>query len=584
MNSIKSFLVVFICINLFLTSCNGQKKDALLFPESFSKELNDNKVKGATFAVFSADSVIFTDNFGFTDAENNISVDANTLFNIGSVTKVFTAIAVMQLYEQGKLDIDNPVSDYLPDFAIKQRFPESEPITVRSVLTHHAGLPGDYAKDKFAENPGDFLTILQYLNTQSTIFPVNKIYSYSNIGYTLLGIMVERISGETYENYIKKHIFEPAGMKTAGIYKKYEPGKSYSNGFDAKGEFYEELPLIDIPAGSIYASLTDMIKFGQTLMKKNSPLLNEQTKELMFEVQNMNIALDLRNRVAICWNISNKANELGRIYEHGGATMYHRADFSIAPDAGLGTVMLSNSNNGVQNAWKLKEVFMVDYAKKNHLKIEKNIIPEKQITLTEHTRKNLQPFTGWYGTYGMVCKFEIKHDYLKTEIQGNSFYLIPHGKDVFVPAKRILGFMAKSKSRYFFMEEIEGEKLFIESTPWGSLVIIGQQFTPKPLSPEWKNAVGNYIAMDINPDNLQMISNLELLENNGLMLLRLTYNEAFYTGIVETALQPIDENTAYIVGLGRNGGEQVKLDLVSEKPQTIISIQGQRFQQKSDSN
>lgn len=578
MNSINSFSVLFFSISLFLTSCSGQKKaDVLPFTESFKKELNDNKVKGATYAVFSVDSVIFINSFGFTDAENQTSVDANTLFNIGSVTKVFTAIAIMQLHEQGKLDIDKPVSDYIPDFAIKQRFPESAPVTIRSVLTHHAGLPGDYSKDKFAENPADFHIILQYLNTQSTCFPVNKIHSYSNLGYTLLGIVVERVSGETYENYIKTHIFEPAGMKTAGIYKTYEAGKSHSNGFDANGEFHIELPLIDIPAGSIYASLTDMINFGQAMLNKNSQLLSEQTKSLMFEVQNMNIALDLRNRDAICWRISNKATELGRIYEHGGATMYQRADFSIAPDAGLGTVMLSNSYNGVQNAWKLKEIFMVDFAKKNHLKIENNSMPLKQVTLAKHAQKNIQHFAGWYATYGMVCKFEIDHDFLKTEIQGNSFYLTPHETDAYVPAKRILGFMAKSKSRYFFMEEIGGEKLFIESTPWGSLVIIGQKFSPMPLSQNWKNAVGKYIEFDHHPNNPPMIYSVELTEDNGLMLLRFKYNEAFYAQPVETALQPIDESTAYIAGLGRNGGEQVKLDFDKEKQQTMLSFHGLKF-------
>jgi CubicO group peptidase (beta-lactamase class C family) len=494
------------------------------------------------------------------------------------VTKVFTAIAIMQLYEEGNLDIDKPVTDYLPDFSIHQRFPESLPVTIRSILTHHSGLPGEYAKNKFSEEPDDFHILLQFLNGQSTCFPVDKVYSYSNLGYNLLGIVIEKVSGEKYEEYIKKHIFEIAEMKSAGFYKRYEAGKSYSNGFDVNGKFCRELPLIDIPAGGIYASLNDMLRLGQTMLKKESPLLKEQTKAIMLEIQNLNVDLDLHFRIAICLNISNKASELGRLYEHGGATMYHRADFAFSPDAGLGMVMLSNSGNGTLNSWKLKEVFMVDYVKKNNLKIEKNSIPDKTVSLTQHTDKKLKSFEGWYATYGMVCNFEIKHEYLKTEIQGNSFYLTPHGKDAYVPAKRILGYMAKSESMYFLMEEIDNEKLFIEAKPWGELVIIGQKFLPEPLSEKWKNAIGRYEEVDYDPNSQQMITNLELVDNDGLMILRFRYNEAFYNKSVEAALQPIDELTAYIVGLGRNGGEQVRLRIENDDNQIYLNFAGIKFQ------
>ena len=89
----------------------------------FKTELSENKTTNASYAVFTKDSVIFEDSF----SANKSDINTNTPFLIGSVTKVFTAVAVMQLYEQGKIDIDKPVSDYVPDFKIKQRFPESSP-------------------------------------------------------------------------------------------------------------------------------------------------------------------------------------------------------------------------------------------------------------------------------------------------------------------------------------------------------------------------------------------------------------------------------------------------------------------------
>lgn len=219
----------------------------------------------------------------------------------------------------------------------------------------------------------------------------------------------------------------------------------------------------------------------------------------------------------------------------------------------------------------------MNWVKNNQVVFENKPLPEKTVQFTAHQEKDINEFAGWYGTYGMVCQFEIKHNHLKTQIQGNSFYLAPHGIDAYVPAKRVLGFMAKLKSRYFLMEEIDGEKLFIESMPWGSLSIIGQQFTPKPLIGNWGKAIGTYYATDSSTNSPQMISKVELTNRNGLTMLKYTLHEALYAQPVETALHPIENNMAYIVGLGRNCGEQIILAQDSISHEYMISFAGLRF-------
>ncbi len=549
------FAICLFSLSMVQTSCNGQNVKNILFDESFKNELLDNKVTGASYAVFNADSIVWSGSFGTSDSLKTRPVNIHTRFNIGSVTKLFTALAIMQLHEKGLLDIDKSVSEYIPEFAIEQRFTESAPITVRTVLTHHAGLPCDYMNGKFTEKPGDFRIILDYLNGQSTCFPVGKIGSYSNLGYSLLGIVVERVSGLSYAEYIRKHIFEPGKMTESGFYQQYGQEPSLSAGFSSEGKTKKELPLLDIPAGGIYSSIADMVKFGQALFSSNNLIISHKTLEMMFEVQNMNVPLDLRNRIGLCWNISDKAHELGRVYEHGGATAYHRAQFWFAPDAGLGGVVLSNSANGVQNAWRIKEEYMVNHVKINNIPVRNYSLPEKSVAFTPIQNKDLKAFTGWYAIYGMVCRFDLKHGNLYTTIQGNSFYLVPNDEHDFVPAKRILGFMAKRPTRWFHFEEIAGEKLFIESTPWGSLNIIGHRFKPQPLTSEWANRTGKYKA---EPGHDYLVKEVEIRQVDGVLIVHYRLSETWSGQIVEAALTPVDNNKAVIIGLGRNSGETLK--------------------------
>ncbi len=417
------------------------------FTADFKKELVENKVTNASYAVFSKDSIIFQDTF----SANKSEIDANKPYLIGSVTKVFTAVAVMQLYEQGKIDIDKPVSDYISDFNIRQRFPESGPITVRAVLTHHAGIPSDIYLNKFSKKPQDFNIVLDYLNAQSTCYPVGKIWAYSNLGYALLGILVERVSGLKYDDYISGNIFEPLSMNNSGMFSDFETQREIAHAYNAKGEKRFELPLQDKPAGAIYSTVNDMIKFCRSFIDGKEVLLKNKTLAQMFELQNRDNLLDLDHRQAICFNFKNKAYEIGRIFEHGGATMYHRAQITIAPDAGLAAVMLSDSPKGRDNAWKLDEKIMVEYCNFNGIKPDKSLNPEKKMKFELIRNQNLKDYAGSYAMPGMVCNFEWKNGHLSPTINGEKFYLVQQDSTSFVPAKRFLGLMLKSKKMYFLL-------------------------------------------------------------------------------------------------------------------------------------
>jgi len=552
---LKSLLIGLGC--LVSLSCTKQQNTGNYietFNADFRNELADLHVSNASYAVFSRDSVILRDSFS---AEGG-ATSSDSPFLIGSVTKVFTAVAIMQLQEAGKLDIDKPVTEYVPDFRIRQRFPESSPITLRAVMTHHAGIPSDNYLHKFSKTPNDFNDLLGYLNNGYTCYPAGEIWAYSNLGYALLGVVIERVSGMKYEEYITSHILEPLGMDSSGFYSDYERQKHLSAAFDAGGVPKTELPIYDKPAGSIYSTANDMIRFGRSFIDRKEVLLKTETIELMYELQNADNLLDLDHLSAICFNYKNKARELGRLLEHGGATMYHRAQLVIAPDAGLACVLLSDSPNGKDNAWRLDEQLMVEYCKKTGIAPDRSLNREKKMQFTPIRKQNLQSFAGSYTMPGMVCRFNWKHDHLSPVINGQNFYLAQHDSGSFVPAKRFRGMMFKSKRMYFLLEEINGRKHFIQAMPWGGLAIIGTRTDPQPIPDIWRARAGEYAVANAEAGDAPSIEKMSISLEDGFVILRYGFSpEMSFGQNASAALDLANDNEAFILGYGRGGGESV---------------------------
>ncbi len=171
-------------------------------------QLRNRNIAGAVVSVVKDGQVLFQKGYGYADVEEKKPVlPDQTLFRPGSISKLFTATAVMQLVEQGKLDLDRDVNDYL-DFPIPKTYPE--PVTLRQLLTHTGGFE-ETLKNLFVAHESDIKPLRTYLVNEmpARIFPPGKIPSYSNYGFTLAGYIVERVSGEKFERYIENHILKP---------------------------------------------------------------------------------------------------------------------------------------------------------------------------------------------------------------------------------------------------------------------------------------------------------------------------------------------------------------------------------------
>jgi len=231
------------------------------------KEMEENHIVGAAVSVVEDGQLFFAKGYGYADLENKIPVDPEqTLFKIGSVTKLFTWTAVMQLVEQGKLDLDADINTYL-DFRIPDTYPQ--PITLKHLMSHTAGFEDQHV-DMVAWKDEDLAPEREWTvsHIPARVYPPGEVAAYSNYGAALAGYIVARISGESYSQYVQDHLLNPLGMKSSTAFwltpssLKARESVGYMDENGVIKMFPYITGQVDLyPAGVIRASVTDMARF-----------------------------------------------------------------------------------------------------------------------------------------------------------------------------------------------------------------------------------------------------------------------------------------------------------------------------------
>lgn len=212
---------LFLIVSLLIQGVYAQdsKKDyteAFQLIEVWLEAQKDfDQLPGLTAIVVEDQEVLWSGAVGMANMENKTSANKNTICSICSISKLFTSVAIMKLYDEGKIRLDDKVSDHLPAYALEQKYPESGPITIRSLLTHSSGLPREAAYPYWTGPDFPFPTkeeIDSKLKDQETLYPASTYFQYSNLGLTLLGEIVEEISGMPYDDYVEQNILIPLGL------------------------------------------------------------------------------------------------------------------------------------------------------------------------------------------------------------------------------------------------------------------------------------------------------------------------------------------------------------------------------------
>ncbi len=308
-------------------------------------ELRTRNIAGAVVSVVKDGQVLLQKGYGYADLENKKPVVPDqTLFRPGSISKLFTTTAVMQLVEQGKLDLDRDVTDYI-DFAIPKTYPE--PITLRRLLTHTAGFE-ETLKNLFVAHETDLKPIGTYLANQlpGRIFPPGKVPSYSNYGFTLAGYIVERVSGEKFERYVDNHILKPLQMNNSSFDQPLPPqlASQMSKGYLNASQKPRDFEFVEAaPAGALSATAADMTRFMLAFLQDGTvdgvsilkPETVRQMETRQFELHPMICGIGM--------NFMQYWLNPVRVIGHGGDTVYFHSDLVLIPDAHIGYFISYNS-------------------------------------------------------------------------------------------------------------------------------------------------------------------------------------------------------------------------------------------------
>lgn len=173
------------------------------------------QIPGIAIAIVHDQNLLWSRGFGYADLERKVPVSPQTIFSICSVSKLFTSIAVMQLRDAGKLNLDDPIKKHLPWFDIQQTYTDVPPATVRGLLTHTSGLPREASFPYWTDPTFPFPTreaMMERVSSQRTLYPTDRYFQYSNLGMALLGEIVAAASGMSYDSYIQQRILDPLGM------------------------------------------------------------------------------------------------------------------------------------------------------------------------------------------------------------------------------------------------------------------------------------------------------------------------------------------------------------------------------------
>ncbi len=265
----------------------------------------------------------------------------DTVFRIGSITKVMTAQAILMLRDGGRLTLDDPVSMHIPELR-EALDNDGSPVRIRHLVQHSSGIPtlGDGTLDWTTDANITPEKLIASVRNCKLNFAPGTDFQYSNVGVALGGIIVARAGGRPYRDFMNERYFATLGMQDTGWDRPAEgvwPGHVRRDGAWVQPERYWVLGAIE-PSGGVYSTLADMAKFtAYQLAPANSPLRAESVRESQ--------AIEAERGVGIGW-FATKAGGLGRVVWHNGATFAYSALVMLAPDAGHGVIVLVATGDG----------------------------------------------------------------------------------------------------------------------------------------------------------------------------------------------------------------------------------------------
>ncbi len=341
MNFMFRSILISTFLSLFVISGFAQSSSEALeanVDEFVKAQMENRKIPGVSLAVVKDGKPVIVKGYGLANMEHNVPVKPETIFQSGSVGKQFTSMAVMILVEEGKIGLDEKISKYLGDVPASWA-----KMTIRHLLTHTSGMT-DYSPTFDFRRDYTEAEILKMAKEVPVAFAPGEKWQYSNLGYVTLGIIVGKVSGRFYGDFLQERVFKPLGMTTARVISEADIVPNRSAGYRlVKGELKNQewvSPSVNSTAdGALYLTALDMMKWDDALT--SGKLISKSGYEALWKPVKLNSGKD--HSYGFGWTV--KSVNGSRVIEHGGAWQGFKSHIARYPDEKLTVIMFANLEN-----------------------------------------------------------------------------------------------------------------------------------------------------------------------------------------------------------------------------------------------
>jgi len=449
-------------------------------------EVERGILPGFTLALVDDQRLVWSGGFGLADVKRKLPARPDTVYRVGSVSKLFNAVAVMQQVETGRLDLDAPVQKFVPDFRIESRFTNAGPVTLRQLLCHRSGLirespVGGYYDD---QQPTILATVRSVADC-ALVNPPNTQTRYSNIGATVAGYAVQSVTGTGYDFYARERLLKPLGMQDSSFVLTPAVQRKLSNSYmriaNADGTFrHEASPLFElgtIPAGNLYASAEDLARFMSCLFAEGKTaeggqILRAATLNEMCTPQ----LTTATNGFGLGFSIGRFGNF--KTVSHSGAVYGFSSSFIALPGPKVGVIVLANEDIAMGPVGKLAEAGL-----ELLLQAKLGRTPTAKPEPVKLDPAALAALAGEYESESYWAKLEVDGDKLRANIASQELVFTPLSPTKF-----------RADGRFSHNGPVEFSR---NASGQVSFTALGQRFSPAPsdpplIPPAWQKFLGSY--------------------------------------------------------------------------------------------
>lgn len=520
--------------------------------------MEENQVAGLSIALVDEDEVVWEKGFGYADITRQIPANEKTIYAMGSLSKVFTGIAIMQLVEQGRVELDRPLTDYIPEFEIERRFCRNRTFTIRDMLSHHSGLPGDMlypGKEIVSEaSTMRYLNyekrVLDYLDSVHIPYRPRYVHAYSNIAYDLLAIVVERVTGLSFADYTALNIFTPLQMDASFTHLFLRDNLGSRLALPHNGRMPMEKQFFPgVGAAALSSDISGMAAFIRMLLANGSyrgrQLLSAASLSQMLTVQNGDVQLDRELEMGLSFFLNeHPLDYAGGSYGHTGNVPGYHSTFKILPAHGLGVIVTINSDQGgpiIQDI-ALKSIMQA-------LEVKKGITPPQigepqEVVLSQRQAKF---YEGLYPTnvFGPM-KITAIDNRLVISCMGITMGLKVLDNGWLQPVSQIPQF----QNVFLKVATVKGKRR-IYGRDINMKILIGEEYRPRELASSWQLRAGTYQIVEDDPSLESKKSEIFwLVAKDGVLALATSKRG-------QMLLIPLNENECLVAGVGRHARETV---------------------------